>query len=606
MSAVRIPLELLAPARDLECGRAAVNHGADAVYIGAPKFGARAAAGNTLSDIAELISYAHKYWARVYITLNTILYDNELEEARSLIQQLHDCGADALIIQDMGLLELGLPPIPLFASTQTHNYDVEKIRFLEQVGLQRVILARELSLKQIRDIRKATTIDLEFFVHGALCVSLSGLCYFSQVAQGRSANRGECGQMCRLPYTLTDSRGNVLADNQHVLSLKDLNLSAYLTELVDAGVTSFKIEGRLKEASYVKNITAFYRSKLDEVIEGRGSLSRQSSGKTTFFFDADPEKTFSRGSTDYFIRGRRPEIVSLHTPKSVGKLVGTITSADKGSFVLEASCDLHNGDGVCFFDHDDELMGVRINSVNGNRVAPDSMEGIQPGVVLYRNFDHEFIQQLKSDTSARKIAVRLLFEENEKGFQLRAIDEDGIEAVAYLAHAKEEARNPEAARQTIHTQLSKLGETDFTAAEVMLASGEVFFLPIAVLNQLRRDCMGSLVSKRAEQRPRLSLSIVPNDVPYPAQKLDYSANVVNEKAAQFYSRHGVKGIEKGVELQTDASGKVLMTTRHCLKYQFDLCRGERGSAEELFLSDGRTKYKLEFDCDNCVMKIISP
>lgn len=606
MSSVRTPLELLAPARDLECGVAAINHGADAVYIGAPKFGARAAAGNSLEDVAALISYAHKYWARVYITINTILYDNELEEARAIIQRLYDAGADALIIQDMGLLELDLPPLPLFASTQTHNYDVEKIRFLEQVGLQRVILARELSLKQIREIRQATTIDLEFFVHGALCVSFSGLCYFSQVAKGRSANRGECAQMCRLPYTLTDSRGNVLAENQHVLSLKDLNLSAYLADLVDAGVTSFKIEGRLKETSYVKNITAFYRSRLDELIEGRDSLCRSSSGKTTFFFEADPEKTFSRGSTDYFIRGRRPGIVSLHTPKSVGKIIGAVQSVDDGSFTLQAAGQLNNGDGICFFNDDDELTGVNINSVSGKKVVPNSMDGIQPGVVLYRNFDHEFMQQLKSETAARKIAVRLSFEENEKGFQLRAVDEDGNEVVQPIGHAKEKAKNAEAARATIRTQLSKFGKTDFTATEIVLGLDEVFFLPIGMLNQLRRDCIASLEAKRTQLRPRQSISIEPNSIPYPAQRLDYSANVVNEKAAQFYKRHGVREIEKGVELQNDASGKVLMTTRHCLKYQFDLCRGERGSAEELYLSDGRMKYKLEFDCDNCVMKIMSP
>lgn len=606
MSSVRTPLELLAPARDLECGVAAINHGADAVYIGAPKFGARAAAGNSLEDVAALISYAHKYWARVYITINTILYDDELEEARAIIQRLYDAGADALIIQDMGLLELDLPPLPLFASTQTHNYDVEKIRFLEQVGLQRVILARELSLKQIREIRQATTIDLEFFVHGALCVSFSGLCYFSQVAKGRSANRGECAQMCRLPYTLTDSRGNVLAENQHVLSLKDLNLSAYLADLVDAGVTSFKIEGRLKETSYVKNITAFYRSRLDELIEGRDSLCRSSSGKTTFFFEADPEKTFSRGSTDYFIRGRRPGIVSLHTPKSVGKLIGAVQSVDDGSLTLQAAGQLNNGDGICFFNDDDELTGVNINSVSGNKIVPNSMDGIQPGVVLYRNFDHEFMQQLKSETAARKIAVRLSFEENEKGFQLRAVDEDGNEVVRRIGDAKEKAKNAEAARATIRTQLSKLGETDFTATEIVLGLDEVFFLPIGMLNQLRRDCIASLEAKRTQLRPRQSISIEPNSIPYPAQRLDYSANVVNEKAAQFYKRHGVREIEKGVELQNDASGKVLMTTRHCLKYQFDLCRGERGSAEELYLSDGRMKYKLEFDCDNCVMKIMSP
>jgi len=599
-------LELLSPARDLECGLAAINHGADAVYIGAPKFGARAAAGNSLKDIAALVSYAHKYWARVYITLNTILYDDELEEARGLAWQLYDSGADALIIQDMGLLELDLPPLPLFASTQTHNYEVEKIRFLEKVGLRRVILARELSLNQICAIRKATTCDLEFFVHGALCVSFSGLCYFSQVAKGRSANRGECAQMCRLPYTLTDGRGNVFAENQHLLSLKDLNLSAYLADLVDAGVTSFKIEGRLKESPYVKNITAFYRSKLDELIEGRESLCRSSSGKTTFFFEAEPEKTFSRGTTDYFIRGRRREIVSLHTPKSVGKLIGSVDSIDTGFFTLERASQLHNGDGICFFDDNDELTGVNINTVSGNRVYPNSMEGIRPGLVLYRNFDHAFIQQLKSETSARKIAVKLIFREHKRGFQLRAVDEDGNEVEQLIEHPKEKAKNPEAANDAIRTQLSKLGKTDFLVREIVTELKDALFLPVGVLNQLRRDCISSLEAERGRKYPRRISSIAPNDFPYPATRLDYSANVVNEKAAQFYRRHGVKEIEKGVELQSDSSGKFLMTTRHCLKYQFDLCRGEQGSTEELYLSDGKKKYKLEFDCDNCVMKIISP
>jgi 23S rRNA 5-hydroxycytidine C2501 synthase len=602
----RTALELLAPARDLECGLAALNHGADAVYIGAPRFGARAAAGNSVSDIASLITYAHKYWARVYVTLNTILYDQELEEARSLVQQLYDCGADALIIQDMGLLELDLPPIPLFASTQAHNYDVDRIRFLEHVGFQRVILARELSLRQIRDIRQATTIDLEFFVHGSLCVSLSGLCYFSQVAQGRSANRGECAQMCRLPYTLTDSRGNVLAENQHVLSLKDLNLSAYLADLVDAGVTSFKIEGRLKESSYVKNITAFYRSKLDELIEGRDSFRRSSSGTTTFFFQPDPGKTFNRGNTDYFIRGRKPDIVSLLTPKSVGKLIGTVHSIGADFFMVDGSSPLHNGDGVCFFNADDELTGVNINSVSGDRIIPNSMEGIHPGIVMYRNFDHEFQQQLKSDSSTRTIVVNFRFQATEGGFQLNAIDEDGVEAFSRIGHQKERARKPDAARAAIKTQLSKLGETMFTAGEIDLGTEEICFLPLGILNQLRRDCVGALETQRERLRPRQTNSILPNDIPYPSTTLDYTANIVNGKAVQFYKRHGVLEIEKGVELQSDASGKVLMTTRHCLKFQFDLCRGERGSAEELLLSDGRTTYKLEFDCDNCLMKIISP
>ncbi|MCX6142388.1 MAG: U32 family peptidase [Ignavibacteriales bacterium] len=599
-------LELLSPARDLECGLAAINHGADAVYVGAPKFGARAAAGNPLKDIGELISYAHRYWARVYITLNTILYDSELEEARSMIHQLYDAGADALIIQDMGLLELDLPPIPLFASTQTHNYNLDRIQFLERVGIQRVILARELSLEQLSEIRKGTTLDLEFFVHGALCVSFSGQCYFSQAAMGRSANRGECAQMCRLPYTLTDGRGDVLACNQHVLSLKDLNLSDYLSNLVDAGVTSFKIEGRLKEVSYVKNITAFYRAKLDAVIEEREGFRRSSSGRTSFFFTPDPEKTFNRGTTDYFIRRRTPEIVSLRTPKSVGKLLGTVQSVGSGFFVLQTTDEFHNGDGICFFGEDDELMGINVNRVEVNRIFPNSMEGIEPGVVVYRNYDHEFVQLLKSDSARRTVDVDFTFNENLDGFELRAVDENGNEATHRLTHTKEIARKHDTALKAIKTQLSKLGDTIFNAKSVTIEATQAFYLPVRVLNQLRRDCVAALEAERLRNTPRQVKTIAPNDFPYPEKRLTYSANVVNEKAAAFYRRHGVQEIEKGLELQNDASGKILMTTRHCLKFQFDLCRGEKGSAEELYLSDGKTSYKLDFDCEQCVMKIVAP
>jgi len=606
LTSARTPLELLSPARDLECGLAAINHGADAVYIGAPKFGARAAAGNPLKDIAELISHAHRYWARVYITLNTILYDSELKEASSLIHQLYDAGADALIIQDMGLLELDLPPILLFASTQTHNYDIEKIQFLERVGIQRVILARELSLKQVSEIRKATSLELEFFVHGALCVSFSGQCYFSQAAMGRSANRGECAQMCRLPYTLTDSRGNVLASNQHVLSLKDLNLSDYLAGLIDAGVTSFKIEGRLKEPSYVKNITAFYRAKLDAVIETREGLRPSSSGKTTFFFIPDPERTFNRGATDYFIRGRKHRLVSLQTPKSVGKLLGTVQSVGNGFFVLPTSSELHNGDGICFFGENDELMGSNINRVEESRIFPNSMEGIEPGAIVYRNYDHEFGQLLASDSAQRTVDIDLTFDETPDGFQLLAVDEDRNEATHRLVHPKEIARNPTAALETIRTQLSKLGETIFNAKSLTIVPKQVPFLPVGVLNQLRRDCIAALIVERTRNIPQQVKTIVPNNFPFPHKRLDYSANIVNEKAVAFYTRHGVEEIEKGLELQNDSSGKILMTTRHCLKFQFDLCRGDKGGAEELFLSDGRTSYKLDFDCEQCVMKIVAP
>ena len=606
MNLHRTPLELLAPARDAECGIAAVNHGADAVYIGAPKFGARAAAGNPLKDIAGLISYAHKYWARVYITLNTILYDDELEEARRLIHELYDAGADALIIQDMGLLELDLPPIPLFASTQTHNYEIEKIRFLEQVGIRRVILARELSIGQVREIRAATSLELEFFVHGALCVSFSGQCYFSQAAMGRSANRGECAQMCRLPYTLTDSRGNVLANNQHVLSLRDLNLSEYIPELVAAGVTSFKIEGRLKDAAYVRNITSFYRTILDALIEGQPHLRRASSGKSSLSFLPDPGRTFNRGYTDYFLHGRRPDIVSMHTPKSLGKAIGKVKEVDGASFRLDTAEILRSGDGICFFDDQDQLTGTNINQADGGRIVPNSLAGITPGTVIYRNHDHAFLQFLKSDRAKRKIGVGMHLTETADGFRLRLIDEDGNEAAAQIVHVKEGAESPAAARASIETQLKKLGSTIYESTEFTSELTNTWFLPVKVLNQLRRDAVAALDTVRQRAFPRRTASIIPNDIPYPQTSLDFTANVVNGAADSFYRRHVVKHIEQGFELQDHLSGQVLMTTRHCLKYQFDLCRGKGTEGEELYLSDGRTKYKLEFDCGRCVMKVVGP
>jgi len=604
VSVRRAPLELLAPARDAACGIAAVNHGADAVYIGAPKFGARAAAGNPLKDIAGLIAYAHKYWARVYITLNTILYDNELEEARTLIRDLYDAGADALIIQDMGLLELDLPPIPLFASTQTHNFEIGRIRFLEQVGIRRVILARELSISQVREIRAATSLELEFFVHGALCVSFSGQCYFSQAVMGRSANRGECAQMCRLPYTLTDSRGNILANNQHVLSLKDLNLAEYLPELVDAGVTSFKIEGRLKDAAYVRNITSFYRTILDNLIDEDPHLDRASSGKTSLFFVPDPERTFNRGYTDYFLHGRRPGIASLHTPKSLGKAIGTVTDVGANFLTLDTKEPLRNGDGICFFDDQDQLTGTNVNAVSGNRITVNSMAGLTAGTVTYRNHDHAFLQSLKSDRAGRKIGIRLHFTENEDGFLLRMADEDGIEAACSIVHAKIAAENAATAWATHETQLTKLGSTIYEPLEFKSDLTTAWFIPVKTLNQLRRDTVAALDGARLSAFPRHTASIVPNDVPYPVSSLDFSANVVNSLADRFYRRHGVTHVEQGFELQNDATGRALMTTRHCLKYQFDLCRGKGTESDELYLFDGTTKYKLEFDCGNCVMKVV--
>jgi collagenase-like PrtC family protease len=416
-------IELLAPAKDLESGRAAINHGADAVYVGAPKFGARSAAGNSLDDIAKLIQYAHRYWAKVYVALNTILFDDELDEAQTIIRSISEAGADALIIQDMGLLELDLPPLPLFASTQTHNYSLKKIQFLEKVGFQRIILARELSLKQLKEIRANTRVELELFIHGALCVSFSGQCYMSQAIQGRSANRGVCAQMCRLPYTLTDNLGQVLENEKYLLSLKDLNLSEYLRDLIDTGISSFKIEGRLKDINYVKNITAFYRQRIDEILETDSSLSSASSGRTIAEFQPDPSRTFNRGFTDHFFRRRNKDILSSQTPKSVGACLGTVGKIRRDHFLLETTEALHNGDGICFFDQQELLCGTNINKVEINKIYPSELKGIEEGTMIYRNYDHQFsrLKMVLCSVSRTMMMLRFLLFKKLKKFLQRIL-----------------------------------------------------------------------------------------------------------------------------------------------------------------------------------------
>ncbi len=599
-------LELLSPARDLACGIGAIDHGADAVYIGAPKFGARAAAGNSFKDIGTLIAYARKYRVRVYIALNTILLDAELEDARAMVQRVYEEGADALIIQDMAFLEMDLPPLPLFASTQTHNEEPARIRFLEDVGFARVILARELSLQHIREIRATTHVELEAFIHGALCVSYSGRCYFSQFAQGRSANRGECAQMCRLPYTLTDSKGNVLARDRHVLSLRDLNLSDLLADLVDAGITSFKIEGRLKDAGYVKNITAFYRAQLDDVLEQRPDHRRASSGRTVTGFVPDPARSFNRGFTDYFLRGRSRAIASPHTPKSLGKAIGRVRSVHGDSFTLDTEHTLHNGDGICFFDSTDVLRGVHINTVEGSTLSPDAMPDIRPGTVVYRNHDIAFVATLQGMSARRTIGLHFFLEEQEDGFTLRGVDDDGVEGVARVRLPRQQAQTPGAAREHMRRHLARLGTTMFHLAGFTYTAPHPAFLPAAVLNRMRRECVTALEAERMRGYHRKSRSVVPNNAPYPGTHLDKYANVVNALAAAFYRRHGIQTIEPGVELQAPSPGTILMRSRYCLKYQFDLCGGKNDDSGELFLLHGAERYRVACDCDRCEMTVTAP
>lgn len=598
--------ELLAPARDLVCGRAAVDAGADAVYIGAPRFGARAKAGNTLSDIRALVSHAHRYWARIYVTVNTLLYDHELVEATHLIHQLYEIGVDAIIIQDVGLLECDLPPIPLIASTQMHNSTPEKVAFLEQVGFERVILARELTLDEIRAIRRRTAIELEFFVHGALCVSYSGQCYMSYAIGRRSGNRGECAQPCRRRYSVVDSSGKALACERHLLSLKDLCLAGDLGALIDAGIGSFKIEGRLKDRAYVANVVSYYRQQLDVVLAGRG-LARNSSGKSHAAFRPDLDKTFNRGYTTYFLHGRHPAIGALDSPKMIGEQLGQVTAVGSRSFRLDTDAELHNGDGLSFFDRSGDLTGTVVTSVTGTEVFPDQMQHIREGLTVYRNHDHAFLAALDAARIERRIAVRFQLQSTDQGFALTAIDEDGNQATAQLDWDKVPARKPQAMLDSIDRQLHKTGETVFACTDVQVGWEAVHFLPLSALNQLRRDALARLSAMRDANRPLRRRPHRRNDAPYPARHLTYLGNVLNRQAKAFYRRHGVGEIEPAAESGLDMSGRQVMRTRYCLKHQLGLCPSQgigKQPQEPLHLvDDDGHRYRLDFDCDLCEMAV---
>ncbi len=598
-------IELLAPAKDGPTARAAILCGADAVYIGAERFSAREAAGNALSTIQQVTHFAHEYHARVYVALNTLLYDDELPVAEKMIQQLYDAGIDGLIVQDVGLLELDLPPLPLIASTQMHNATIERVRFWEQVGFSRAILARELTLEQIREIRRQTGIELECFIHGALCVGASGQCYMSYALGGRSGNRGQCAQPCRRLYNLKYCHGRPLVKDRHLLSLKDLCLADHLEELIDAGVTSFKIEGRLKDLPYVANVVGYYRQKLDAILPSRG-LRRSSSGSVRLDFQPNIEKSFNRGFTDYGLTGSVTSIASIDTPKSIGEYVGTVAHVEESCFILGAAHDVHNADGLCFFDHRQNLDGTVVNRVEGQRIYPQKMRGIREGQKIYRNFDRAFTRKLTRRAAERKIGLAMLLEETPSGLILSGTDQDGNEAAVEIAAEKEPAQKKEAARQTIVTQLSKLGNTIFACSDLQLRTDDVYFLPVAQLNAAKRELVEQLLQAREANRPRPTGGVKRNDVPFPESSLTYMGNVLNAKAKAFYRRHGVETVAPGAESGLDLSGKVVMTTRYCLRKELGLCRGD-GSvepAEPLVLQDeDGHEYELHFRCGRCGMEV---
>ena len=598
-------IELLSPAKNLECGIAAINHGADAVYIGATQFGARAAAGNSVEDIATLVQYAHQFRVKVLVALNTVLTDDQLPEAEKLIWDVYNAGADALIIQDMGILKLNLPPIPLHASTQTDNRTVEKVRFLQDVGFSRVVLARELSLEQISDISSQTNVELEAFVHGALCVSYSGQCYMSEANCGRSANRGQCAQYCRLPYQLLDADDNLLVKNKHLLSLKDLDQSDSLEELMEAGVTSFKIEGRLKDVDYVKNITAYYRQKLDAILENNTQYRRASAGKTNILFEPNPEKSFRRGSTDYFLHGRKKDIIQPDTPKSLGEPIGKVTYIGRNFFEVQNGLLLNNGDGLCFINKQSDLTGFRVNRVERKQIFPADMPRMDVGVMLYRNQDQAFEKILKGKTSERKVGVEILFSETISGFSISITDEDGISSLFEAPCEKQPAQKPEAVNDNIKNQLSKLGNTIYEATDIRIEINAPWFFPASQLGEWRRQAIEQLDEVRSKAYVRESKR-EPIAAEFPQKQISYLGNVTNKLAKEFYLEHGVEEVNPGFEVKAE-EGVPLMFCKHCIKSSMGWCPREGYKAtfkEPLFLRNNDQVYQLTFDCKACEMRIL--
>jgi collagenase-like PrtC family protease len=596
-------IELLAPAKNADIGIAAINAGADAVYIAGKKFGAREDAGNTLPDIEKLITYAHRYYARVYVALNTILRNDELEDALTLIRNVYAMGADGLIIQDVGLLELRLPPIPLIASTQMNNDSLEKILFLQQIGFKRVILPREFTLSQINEIQAGTTIELECFIHGSLCVSDSGQCALSYAIGGRSANRGACAQPCRRSYTLVDEKGTILAKDKYLLSLKDLNRADHLKELIRAGVTSFKIEGRLKDKSYVANITGFYRQKLDELIDGK-DYRRSSSGRTTFDFAPNPYKTFNRGYTDYGLEGTYENMASLHTPKSLGEKIGSVAKVENDHFILASTHDLNKCDGICFFDHAGILRGTVLNKVEGKKITPDKMHYLEEKTVIYRNYDKAFVKTLERSPGDRKIDVSFTLEETAEGFKLWARDEDGNAGTYYLPTNKTKAEKKHLADAAIQKQLASLRETIFACRDITVTSKETYFIPLSVLNQLRRGAIENLLEEREKNRPRGVGHVLSNHVPYPIKDINFLGNCLNSKAEAFYERHGAKVTELAAENGLNMSRRRVMRTKYCVKKELGLCA--KGPKALYLVDEDQRKYPLKFNCPECRMEVYFP
>lgn len=604
-------LELLAPARNLECGKAAIDHGADAVYIGAQRFGARAAAGNSVEDIAQLCDYAHRFGARVYVTVNTIVYDGELEATQQLIHQLETARVDAVLVQDMAVAQMvGATKMELHASTQTDNRTVEKVKWLRDTGFDRTVLARELSLTEIAAIHKTVPdMDLEVFVHGALCVSYSGLCYASQYCFGRSANRGECAQFCRLKFDLVDDCGDVIEHDRHLLSLKDMNQIDNLEQLAEAGATSFKIEGRLKDSTYVKNVTAAYSNQLNHIVERHPDRYRRASrGHCTYPFEPNLHKTFNRGFTTYFAHGRRSDISSPDTPKAIGEYVGKVKEIRGRSFNVAGTASFANGDGLCFINERRELEGFRVNRVEGNRLFPLKMpEHLRPGLALYRNNDVEFERLLAKSEGGRKIDIQMALSPTPDGFALTISIPTGTTVITKVIAEHQEAQRPQ--KDNIIRQLTKLGNTIYECSEVELGKDFNFFIPSSVLTTLRRQAIEDLERESQSNHTNVRRCTDKLSMPPAYPHYSYLYNIANNEAKNFYNKHGLKNPQSAFELQPHPKG-VIMQCRYCLRFALGYCVKNGGHKPiwkeplHLCLPDGR-QFRLDFDCRNCQMNILA-
>ncbi|WP_245003166.1 MULTISPECIES: peptidase U32 family protein [Shewanella] len=608
-------LELMAPAKNADFGIEAIRHGADAVYIGGPAFGARHTAGNSIEDITRLCQFAHRYHAQVFVTINTILLDDELEEARRLIWAVYEAGADAIIVQDLGLLELDLPPIALHASTQMDNRVPAKVAFLEHVGFSQVVLARELSLSQIRAVAAETKMRLEFFIHGALCVAYSGQCYISEAYTDRSANRGECSQQCRMPGNLKTRQGDIIASNDHMLSLKDNNQTDNLEALIDAGIRSFKIEGRLKDLSYVKNVTAHYRQQLDAIMARRPEFEPSSHGRCSYSFTPDPDKSFNRGKTDYFVNERKADIGDFRTPKYLGVEVGKVSKIGKDFIQVDSDTEFHNGDGLGFFAanyqkarlSDDKLTGFRVNRAEGNTLYLKNMpKDLYVGATLYRNKDQAFEALLAKESAERTLLLDFSLSNTQTGLALTAADRHGHQATVTADFEKQQAKDIGRNRESLGKHLAKLGNTDFRLGQVDLGDAEAVFVPASIINGLRRDAVAALDEARIQGYQRPTPWVRDDSARFPQRSLTYLGNVANQKAKDFYTRHGVVSIRDAYEVRPVKGDAPLMITKHCIRYSYNMCPKEVPGikAEPLEMELGGKQFKLVFDCHKCEMLLV--